>query len=196
VLLPEPEPVDGAVGLVGLVVLPELDEPELPPMLEEPLPALPLRASRWHLSSAAPLRPVHLVASPLDDPEAAPDAPEVELSLLPAAGAVVLLPEEDELPVEGVAEGAVVLLPDEPAPVLPLLEPEDWANAAPDSARSAAAVAAVSVFNIMREISFEGWMNAAGVKHARVMPLARGNFFRAPGMPPFVQAASCASPRP
>jgi hypothetical protein len=41
-------------------------------------------------------------------------------------------------------------------PVLPLLEPEDWANAAPDRARSAAAVAAVSVFNIMREISFEG----------------------------------------
>src|SRR6185295_8094247 len=45
---------------------------------------------------------------------------------------------------------------DEPIPVLPLLEPEDWANAAPDSARSAAAVAAVRVFNIMREISFEG----------------------------------------
>jgi hypothetical protein len=55
-------------------------------------------------------------------------------------------------------------------PVLPELEPEDCANAAPDSARSAAAVAAVSVFNIMREISFEGWMNAAGAKHARVMP--------------------------
>jgi len=162
VLLPELEPLDGAEGLV---VLPEVDEPELP-MPEEPLPALPLRASRWHLSSAAPLRPVHLVTSlPDEEPDAAPVLPEVLPEVLlsdddgvdddaPEDGRVVLLPEDE--PVEGVAEGAVVLLPALPAPVLPLLEPEDCENAAPDRARSAAAVAAVSVFNIMREISFEG----------------------------------------
>jgi len=162
VLLPVPElePLDGAVGLV---VLPEVDEPELP-MPEEPLPALPLRASRWHLSSAAPLRPVHLVTSlPDEEPDAAP-VPDVLLGVevlvsleledeAPEDGSVLLLPEDE--PAEG-ADGEVVLLPDEPIPVLSLLEPEEWANAAPDSARSAAAVAAVRVFNIMREISFEG----------------------------------------
>ena len=156
--------VAGAVGAAGLVVLDPLpeeplelpmpDEPlELP---EEPLPALSLRR---HASRCAPVRPTHLLASPLDDPDAAPAAPDVELSLLPedeplAEGAVVLLPE-DELPVDGVADG-VLELPEAPAPVLPELEPEDCENAAPDSARSAAAVAAVRVFNIMRGISFEG----------------------------------------
>jgi hypothetical protein len=147
----EPVPLEpgvaGVVGAVGAVVLDPLPEEPLElPMPEEPLPALePLRASRWHLSSDAPVRPTHLLAS-LPDAPAAPEAlPEVELSLLP----------EDE----PLAEGAVVLLPAEPepeAPVLPELEPEDWANATLDSARSAAAVAAVRVFNIMREISFEG----------------------------------------
>jgi hypothetical protein len=112
-----------------------------------------------------------------DDAPVVPDAlPEVLVSDepeldddAPLEGKVVLLPD-DELPVEGVADGVValpedeplldgevVLLPDEPAPalpdapmpVLPLLDPEDWANAAPDRARSAAAVAAVSVFNII-----------------------------------------------
>jgi hypothetical protein len=109
-----------------------------------------------------------LLASLPDAPDAAPVVsdvlPEVlllsdELEDAPEDGSVVLLPD-DELP----AEGAVVLLPDEPdepMPVLPLLEPDDCANAAPDRARSAAAVAAVSVFNIMREISFEGWLSAA-----------------------------------
>ena len=119
--------------------------------------------SRW-----APVRPTHLLASLPDAPEAAPLVPDVlpEVDVLvsleledgeddvPDDGSVLLLPD-DELPADG-AEGAVVLLPDEPMPVLPLLEPEDWAKAAPESARSAAAVAAVSVFNIMREISFEG----------------------------------------
>jgi hypothetical protein len=84
----------------------------------------------------------------------------------PEDGSVLLLPEDEPaegadgevvlLPDEPPTDGELVLLPDEPMPVLPLLEPEDWANAAPDSARSAAAVAAVRVFNIMREISFEG----------------------------------------
>jgi len=156
VLLPELEPVDGAVGAVGLVVLDELPMPEL----DEPEPAL-LRSSRRQVSRWAPVRPVHLLASLPDAPDAAP-VPDVLLGVLvsleledeaPEDGSVLLLPEDE--PAEG-ADGEVVLLPDEPMPVLPLLEPEDWANAAPDSARSAAAVAAVRVFNIMREISFEG----------------------------------------
>jgi len=166
VLLPELEPVDGAVGAAGLVVLDELPMPEL----DEPEPAL-LRSSRRQVSRWAPVRPTHLLASLPDAPEAAPLVPDVlpEVDVLvsleledgeddvPDDGSVLLLPD-DELPADG-AEGAVVLLPDEPdepMPVLPLLEPEDWAKAAPESARSAAAVAAVSVFNIMREISFEG----------------------------------------
>ena len=170
----EPEPVDGAVGLVVLddeLPMPEPDAPE---------PAL-LRWSRRQSSRCAPVKPTHLLASLPDAPDAAPLLPDVPEVLLlsvepeldddaPLDGRVVLLPD-DELPVEGVAEGVValpedelplegdvVLLPDEPAPalpevpdapVLPLLEPEDWANAAPDRARSAAAVAAVSVFNII-----------------------------------------------
>jgi hypothetical protein len=92
-----------------------------------------------------------LLASLPDAPDAAPaepDAlPDVELSLLPEDGA---------------AEG-VVALPDAPAPVLPdaapllpLLEPEDCAKATPDSARSAAAVAAVRVFNIMERSPSKG----------------------------------------
>jgi hypothetical protein len=138
--------VAGVVGAVGAVVLDPLPEEPLElPMPEEPLPALPLRASRWHLSSDAPVRPTHLLAS-LPDAPAAPEAlPEVELSLLP----------EDE----PLADGAVVLLPAEPAPeapVLPELEPEDWANATLESARSAAAVAAVRVFNIMRGTPSKG----------------------------------------
>ena len=156
VLLPELEPVDGAVGAAGLVVLDELPMPEL----DEPEPAL-LRSSRRQVSRWAPVRPMHLLASLPDAPDAAP-VPDVLLGVLvsleledeaPEDGSVLLLPEDE--PAEG-ADGEVVLLPDEPMPVLPLLEPEDWANAAPDSARSAAAVAAVRVFNIMREISFEG----------------------------------------
>lgn len=157
--MPELEPVDGAVGLVvvpGVLPMPDEDEPELP------LDAL--RESAWHLSRSAPVRPTHLLASLPDAPDAAPLLPDVPEVLLlsvepeldddaPLDGRVVLLPD-DELPVEG----EVVLLPDEPAPalpevpdapVLPLLEPEDWANAAPDRARSAAAVAAVIVFNII-----------------------------------------------
>jgi len=163
VLLPELEPLDGAVGAVGLVVLDELPMPEL----DEPEPAVPvdeLRSSRRQVSRWAPVRPTHLLASLPDAPDAAPVLPDVLLGVevlvsleledeAPDEGSVELLPEDE--PAEG-ADGEVVLLPDEPIPVLPLLEPEDWANAAPDSARSAAAVAAVRVFNIMREISFEG----------------------------------------
>jgi hypothetical protein len=217
-VLPEPMPLPELAdpGVVGVVVapplvllpMPELDEPEpaLPVegLVVDELPVDELRSSRRQLSRCAPVRPMHLLTSLPDAPEAAPVVPEV----LPGVEVLVSLELEDEAPDDGsvvllpadepLAEGAVVVLPDEPdepMPVLPLLEPEDWANAAPDRARSAAAVAAVSVFNIMREISFEGWMNAAEVGYARVMPLAREKFFRAAGMPSFVQAASCASPR-
>lgn len=151
-LLPEPEPMPLDPGVVGLVVLPVELEPLLLP--EAPLPALPLRASRSHFSFSAPVSARHLLASLPDAPEAAPaepELPDVELSLLPE-----LLPEEGE------AEG-VLAPPDAPAPVLPedapllpLLEPEDCAKATPESARSAAAVAAVRVFNIMERSPSKG----------------------------------------
>src|SRR5512134_2102077 len=135
-LLPEPDPMPLDPGVVGLVVVPVELEPLVLP--EAPLPALPvaelpLRASSMHLSRSAPVRPTHLLASLPDAPDAAPAEPDVELSL----------PPEDELPVDGVADG-VDELPAAPAPVLPdaapllpLLEPEDCANATPDRARSA-----------------------------------------------------------
>jgi hypothetical protein len=168
VLLPLPEPMPLELGEVGLVVLPlELEPEPLVLLPEAPLPALPLdevplRASSMHLSRSAPVRPTHLLASLPDAPDAAePDEPDVELSLLPgeelpeADGVVVLLPDEP------LADGVLVLLPDEPVPALPeaLLpepEPEDWENATPDSARSAAAVAAVSVFNIIERSPSKG----------------------------------------
>ena len=138
---------------MGLVVL---DEPPMPEP-DAPEPAL-LRSLRRQSSRCEPVRPTHLLASPPDAPDAAPVVPDVlpEVLLLsvepeldddaPLDGSVVLLPD-DELPVEGVAEGGVALPEDE----LPL-DGEVvllCANAAPDKARSAAAVAAVSVFNII-----------------------------------------------
>jgi len=164
--LPEPMPLPelAAPGVVGVLEAPPLLV-ELPmPELDAPVPALPLdalRASAWHLSRSAPVSPRHLPLTSLPDaPEAAPVVPDV----LPEVEVLVSLELEDEAPDDGVvvlpedepAAGAVVVLPGEPMPVLPLLEPDDCENAAPDRARSAAAVAAVSVFNIMREISFEG----------------------------------------
>lgn len=162
----EPEPMPLEPGVVGLVVLPvELEPLVLPdaPAPALPLVELPLRASSMHLSRSAPVRPTHLLASAPDAPDAAPpDAlPDVLVSLepedeLPLAEGV----DDDELPL---ADGVDDELPAAglDAPLLPELEPEDWPNAALDSARSAAAVAAVRVFNIMRGISFEGWINMA-----------------------------------
>jgi len=163
VLLPEPEPMPLDPGVVGLVVVPV--ELELPVLPEAPLPALePLRASRSHFSFSAPVRATHLLASLPDAPDAAPaepELPDVELSLLPedeplADGVLELAPEDGE------AEG-VLAPPDAPAPVLPedapllpLLEPEDCEKATPESARSAAAVAAVRVFNIMERSPSKG----------------------------------------
>ena len=170
VLLPEPMPLE--LGDVGLVVLPlELEPEPLVLLPEAPLPALePLRASRSHFSFSAPVSATHLLALLPDAPEAAPlpDAPEVLVSLepedeLPDADGV----DEDELPLaDGVEDEELPLADgvedDEPAedgldaPVLPLLEPDDWLNAALDSARSAAAVAAVRVFNIMESSPSKG----------------------------------------
>lgn len=181
-LLPEPVPMPLDPGVVGLVVVPvELELPVLPeaplpalPLDELPLDELPLRASRSHLSFSAPVSARHLLASLPDAPDAAPaepELPDVELSLLPEdepladgvlelEGVLALLPELP--PEEGEAEG-VLAAPDAPAPVLPedapllpLLEPEDCAKATPESARSAAAVAAVRVFNIMERSPSKG----------------------------------------
>lgn len=168
--LPDPIPVDP--GVVGLVVVPVELEPLLLP--EAPLPALPLRASRSHFSFSAPVSARHLLASLPDAPDAAPaepELPDVELSLLPVdepladgvleLDGVLALPPE-LAPEDGEAEG-VLAPPDAPAPVLPedapllpLLEPEDCAKATPESARSAAAVAAVRVFNIMERSPSKG----------------------------------------
>jgi hypothetical protein len=174
VLLPLPEPMPLELGEVGLVVLPLELEPEPVVLLPDaPLPALPLRASRSHVSLSAPVMARHLLASLPDAPDAAPaepDVPEVELPLLP----------EDELPE---ADGVVVLLPEEPAPALPAPEapelpepePEDCENATPDSARSAAAVAAVRVFNIMESL-LRRVDESCAVLHASSMPCPRKKF--------------------
>jgi hypothetical protein len=111
-----------------------------------------------------------LLASLPDAPDAAPaepELPDVELSLLPedeplADGVLELDGLLELAPEDGEAEG-VLAPPDAPAPVLPedapllpLLEPEDCAKATPESARSAAAVAAVRVFNIMERSPSKG----------------------------------------
>ena len=199
--MPEPGVVDGVVVVLllpelppelvdGLVVLLPLEPEPVVLLPEAPEPALePLRASVMHLSRSAPVSPTHLLASEPDAPAAPELAPVDELpEELPPTDGV----DEDELPAEDGLDGLVVLLPDEPAPalpealepllpdapVLPPLEPEDWLNAAPDSARSAAAVAAVRVFNIMRGISFEGWMNiAAGLYTQAACLVEPRNFF-------------------
>ncbi|HEY8249782.1 MAG TPA: hypothetical protein VIG70_04185 [Burkholderiales bacterium] len=132
--------VVGAGAGVGLLVLP-LDMPPgvllpvLPPMLPLVLPPLlapapaPLRASRRQVSRCAPIRSLHLsLASTLVPSE--PDA-------LPPAAAPPLTPEPDVVPL---------------APVLPEVDPDVWAMVTEDRASSAAAVAAVSTFNIMEDL--------------------------------------------
>jgi len=115
VLLPEPEPMPLELGDVGLVLLPDAPLPALP------LDELPLRASSMHLSRSAPVRPMHLLVSLPDAPDAAePVDPDVELSLLPedeplAEGVVELAPDEPEPP----ALPAEPPLLDAPAPALP-----------------------------------------------------------------------------
>lgn len=163
VLLPMPlPPVLGLVGAggtgVGLVVTPpevEVSPVALPVVLPVVLPLVvppaPARWSRRQVSRSVPMRPTHFagtsVVAPVDaeplaptlEPDWPPDWPTFGRSLAP----VVLLPPalDPEVPVPALV------------PALPEAEPdpEDWAIAAEDSARSAAAVAAVRVFNIMME---------------------------------------------
>jgi hypothetical protein len=135
----------GCAGVVGLVVEPPtepLDEPEAP----EPAVA---RSSRRHFSCSAPIRPMHLAGVAPEAPalplvvvsapplvlEPALPLPVVELPALPPAAAPPLTPLPDEAPVEPEVD-----------------EPELCARVAVESARSAAAVAAVSVFNIMSDL--------------------------------------------
>jgi hypothetical protein len=166
-------PVLGVVGAgagIGVVVLPEVVPlpvvlPEvLPPMLPlepdvlpptvPPAPA-PARLSRRQVSRSLPVRPTHFAGTSLDAPVVAePEAPTLGLDC------------PLDWPTLGVSLAPVVLLPplvepDVPAPalapVLPEAEPEelDWAIATEERARSAAAVAAVRVFNTMIGISSE-----------------------------------------
>lgn len=72
-------------------------------------------------------------------------------------------------------EAPVAELPLAPElPVVPLapvlLEPDVWASVAPDRARSAAAVAAVSAFRIMMCVSSRVWLGTAADMHAKAMP--------------------------
>ena len=153
VLLPEPEPaldpplvpmpvlgeVELVLGEVGLVVV----EPDMPPPLA-PAPAEPERLSCRHFSRSAPVNPTHLLGTSVDAPLAAePVEP--------------LVPREPLVPVEPLvppADAPPTLEPDVPlAPVEPEDEPDDCAIVTEERARSAAAVAAAKVFNIMIWIS-------------------------------------------
>jgi hypothetical protein len=141
VLLPEPEPeldpplvpmpVLGEVvlvlGEVGLVVV----EPDMPLPLA-PAPAEPERLSCRHFSRSAPVNPTHLLGTSVDAPLAA----EPVEPLVPPADAPPTL--EPDVPL---------------APVEPEDEPDDCAIVTEERARSAAAVAAARVFNIMMCIS-------------------------------------------
>jgi uncharacterized membrane protein len=55
-------------------------------------------------------------------------------------------------------------------PLAPVLEPDVWASVAPDRARSAAAVAAVSAFRIIMCVSSRVWLGTARRRHAKTMP--------------------------
>jgi hypothetical protein len=153
VLLPEPEPeldpplvpmpVLGEVvlvlGEVGLVVV----EPDMPLPLA-PAPAEPERLSCRHFSRSAPVNPTHLLGTSVDAPLAAePVEPLVPRE--PLVSVEPLVPPADAPP---------TLEPDVPlAPVEPEDEPDDCAIVTEERARSAAAVAAARVFNIMIWIS-------------------------------------------
>jgi hypothetical protein len=74
-----------------------------------------------------------------------------------------------------VEEAPVAELPLAPElPVVPLapvlLEPDVWARVAPDSARSAAALAAVSAFRIMMCVSSRVWLGTAADGMQRPCP--------------------------
>jgi hypothetical protein len=100
------------------------------------------RRSRSHSARFSPTRSLHVLRSILASappvalpPAAAPVEGKVGGDTVPPAAAPPLTPAPDEVP------------------VLPEVEPEDCAKLADDKARRAAAVAAVSAFNIMWMIS-------------------------------------------
>jgi len=117
--------VEPVLGEVGLVMV----EPDIPLPLA-PAPAEPERLSCRHFSRSAPVNPTHLLGTSVDAP-------------LAAEPAEPLVPREPLVPE-----------PDVPlAPVEPEDEPDDCAIVTEERARSAAAVAAARVFNIMMWIS-------------------------------------------
>jgi hypothetical protein len=150
-LLPLPGVIGAGAGLVvlglvvlGLVVL-GLGVVVLG-LVTLPLPVAPAparaRRSRSHSARFSPTRSLHVLRSILASappvalpPAAAPVEGKVGGDTVPPAAAPPLTPAPDEVP------------------VLPEVEPEDCAKLADDKARRAAAVAAVSAFNIMWMIS-------------------------------------------
>jgi len=125
--------VVGAGAGVGLLVLPPDMPPDvllpvllpvLPPMLPPVLAPAPAPLSRRQVSRCAPIRSLHL------------------------ALVSTLVPAEPPAAAPPTLEPDVVPL----APVLPEVDPDVWAMVTEDRASSAAAVAAVSTFNIMEDL--------------------------------------------
>jgi len=121
--------VVGAGAGVGLLVLPpdmppDVLLPVLPPMLPPVLAPAPAPLSRRQVSRCAPIRSLHL------------------------ALVSTLVPAEPPAAAPPTLEPDVVPL----APVLPEVDPDVWAMVTEDRASSAAAVAAVSTFNIMEDL--------------------------------------------
>jgi hypothetical protein len=145
---PEDEP--GALGDVVVVPL-EVPVP-LAPAPAEPCRRrqssrwVPVRPTHWLGVTVAPaaadplVLPVLSLGPPVPPPGVPPLVTEVESSVLELP---VPVPPAAALPLEEVPDDAPVE-PEVPAP-----EPDDWANVTEESARSAAAVAAVIAFNIM-----------------------------------------------
>jgi hypothetical protein len=174
----------GCAGVVGLVVEPPMVEPLVEP--EAPEPAL-ARFSRTHLSCSAPVRPRHFegiapgpemlppapaapwLPAPLPEPCAPTPLSPLPPPTPPALSPVLLLvlPGAPLAPLEPEAPDDA---PPEPAPPDP--EPEPWAKVAVESARSAAAVAAVMVFNIMSDLLEMDGLDCCP-QHARAVPVSR-----------------------
>lgn len=134
----EPEEEPGALGEV--VVVPDDVPPDMPP--EVPPLAAPEPCSFTQSSRCVPVRPTHWLGV-VDAPAAADPVAEplVLVSLGRLEPEPVALEPDAALPVEDApVEPETPVEPEAPVPV---------ASVAVESARSAAAVAAVMVFNIM-----------------------------------------------